>query len=116
KCPKKLSFRRSRRSHSTRSVRRSRQTWAVALCWPMRLRDQYGISRRAHRTRVAICGGCAEFHDSLGTRQTAFARQATRKNGKRSAVVTAVYRPPTCLGQAVSDETACHSLPGDHLA
>ena len=80
------------------------------------LRDQYGISRRAHRTRVAICGGCAEFHDSLGTRQTAFARQTTRKNGKTSATVTAVYRPPTCLGEAVSDEAAHHRIPGNHLA
>jgi SRSO17 transposase len=80
------------------------------------LRDQYGISRRAHRTRVAICGGCAEFHDSLGARQTAFTRQATRKNGKTSAAVTALYRPPTCLGEAVSDEVAHHRIPGNHLA
>ena len=65
---------------------------------------------------LAICGGCAEFHDSLGTRQTAFARQATRKNGKTSAAVTAVYRPPTRLGEAVGDEAAHHRLPGNHLA
>jgi len=36
--------------------------------------------------------------------------------GKTSAAVTAVYRPPACLGEAVSDESAHHRLPGNHLA
>jgi SRSO17 transposase len=35
--PKEIEFRPSRRSRWTRSVRRSRQIWAVAWCWLMRL-------------------------------------------------------------------------------
>src|SRR5947207_9836183 len=53
----------------------------------------YGIntefSRRTHPTRTAICSGNTKLTDSLGAWPTAFAGQATRKNGAAAAVVAA---------------------------
>ena len=77
---------------------------------------QHRVSRRTHRTRTAICCGRAKFDDGLGARQTAFASQATRKNGTTSAVIAAVHGPSTRLGEAVGDEPALHRLQGNHLA
>ena len=64
----------------------------------------------------AICGGRAKLDDGLGTRQTAFAGQATRKNGTTSAAIAADHGPSTRLGEAVGDESALHRLQGNHLA
>jgi SRSO17 transposase len=38
------------------------------------LRHQHRISRRTHRTQLAICGWRAKLDDGLGTRQAAFTR------------------------------------------
>jgi SRSO17 transposase len=58
----------------------------------------------------------AKLDDGLGAWQTAFARQATKKNGTTSAAIAAIHGPSTRLREAVGDESALHCLPGNHLA
>jgi len=53
---------------------------------------EHRVSRGTHRARPAICGGCAEFDDGLGTGQAALAGQAPSKDGTTSAAIAAVYR------------------------
>jgi SRSO17 transposase len=80
------------------------------------LRHQHRVSRRTHSTGTAICSGGAKLTDSLGIRQTAFAGQATRKNGATAAVVAAERGPSAGLSKAVGDEPALQRVQRNHLA
>ena len=117
KYPKRLSFRPSRRSLWIRSARRWRQNLDRGVV----LADAaYGINTEFRdgltELEPAICRGRAKFDDGLGARQTAFASQATRKDGTPSAAIAADHGPSTRLGEAVGDEPALHGFQGNHLA
>src|ERR1017187_5081596 len=81
-----------------------------------RIRYPHRVSRRTHRTATALCGGRAKFDDGLGVRQTAFASQATRKNGTAATAIAAERRSSTRFREAGGDEPALHGFPGNHLA